>query len=190
MKSVKLKNLLIKNLIFVRFDYLVNLFMRLHFFIIHISLVSKYPLLQIIKQGGGSIIIEGNPKNFIFGENAHLKSNTYINTFDLVTIGDYVHIGRGLTIFTSNHNYRSELSIPYDKDYLSGPVTIENFVWLGANVTILPGVRISEGSVVGANSVVTKSVPRCTIVAGNPAKKIGVRDIEVFDKLKFQKKFF
>ncbi|WP_331272794.1 DapH/DapD/GlmU-related protein [Motilibacter deserti] len=49
------------------------------------------------------------------------------------------------------------------------PVVIEDDVWIGANVVILPGRTISTGSIVGAGSVVTKDVPPRTVVAGNPA---------------------
>ena len=50
------------------------------------------------------------------------------------------------------------------------PVQIENRAWLGFNVSVLPGVIIGEGAIVGACSLVTKSVPAWTIVAGNPAR--------------------
>lgn len=54
----------------------------------------------------------------------------------------------------------------------SAPVTIEDNVWIGANVTILPGVVVGRGSVIAAGSVVTKSVPPNSLVAGVPAKVI------------------
>ena len=52
------------------------------------------------------------------------------------------------------------------------PFVIEDNVWIGINSTILPGLRIGNGAVVGAGSVVTKDVPAMTIVAGNPARII------------------
>ena len=51
---------------------------------------------------------------------------------------------------------------------------IENNVWIGENVSILPGVEIGENAILGANSVITKNVPKDSIVAGNPAKVIKV----------------
>jgi acetyltransferase-like isoleucine patch superfamily enzyme len=54
----------------------------------------------------------------------------------------------------------------------AAPITIENDVWLGANVTVLPGVTIHEGAIVGAGAVVTKDVPAHTTVAGVPARPI------------------
>jgi acetyltransferase-like isoleucine patch superfamily enzyme len=55
------------------------------------------------------------------------------------------------------------------------PVVIEDDVWVGANVTILPGRRIGQGSIVGAGSVVTRDVPAYAIVGGNPAVVVGSR---------------
>lgn len=57
------------------------------------------------------------------------------------------------------------------------PIKIEDKVWLGINATVLPGVTLGYGCIVGANSVVTKDVPPMTIVAGNPARII--KKIEV-----------
>ena len=69
-------------------------------------------------------------------------------------------------------------------------MVIEDFVWCGANVTILPGVIIGEGAIVGAGSVVVKDVPKYAVVAGNPAIVLKYRNIEQFEKLKQQGKFF
>ena len=55
---------------------------------------------------------------------------------------------------------------------LGRPVVIEDKVWIGINATILPGVRVGYGAIIGANSVVTKDVPPMTVVAGNPARTI------------------
>ena len=54
-----------------------------------------------------------------------------------------------------------------------GPVIIGDYTWIGENVSIMPGVNIGKSSVIGANSVVTKSFPERSIIAGNPAKIIG-----------------
>ena len=52
------------------------------------------------------------------------------------------------------------------------PIVIEDKVWIGINATVLPGVRIGYGSIIGANSVVTHDVPPMTVVGGNPARFI------------------
>lgn len=85
-----------------------------------------------------------------------------------ITIGNDVFIGPKCNIITINHDVNPEnRSATYSR-----PVIIEDKVWIGINSTILPGVRIGYGSVIGAQSVVTKDVPPMTIVAGNPAKII------------------
>jgi hypothetical protein len=58
------------------------------------------------------------------------------------------------------------------------------------SATIVPGVTVGEGAVLGAGSVVTKSVPKYAVVGGNPAKVIKYRDIEMFERLKAEKKYY
>ena len=60
----------------------------------------------------------------------------------------------------------------------SRPPIIEDDVWLGANVTVLPGRRIGTGSIVAAGSVVTRDVPAFAVVAGNPAKIVACRGLD------------
>lgn len=94
-----------------------------------------------------------------------------------VTIGNHVMMGPECMIFTTNHGM-DRLDIPMDQQPSSNirPVMIGNDVWIGARVTILPGVQIGDGSVIGAGSVVTKNVEPCSVVAGNPAKLIRKRN--------------
>jgi acetyltransferase-like isoleucine patch superfamily enzyme len=58
---------------------------------------------------------------------------------------------------------------------IAKPVIVDDDVWLGYNVTVLPGVTIGKGSVIGAGSVVTKNIPPYSIAVGNPCKVIGQR---------------
>ena len=90
-----------------------------------------------------------------------------------ITIGNDVFIGPKVNLITINHDPNPEnRSATYGR-----PIVIEDKAWIGINSTILPGVRIGYGAIVGAGSVVTKDVPPMTIVAGNPAKFI--KKIEV-----------
>ena len=83
-----------------------------------------------------------------------------------ITVGNGVFIGPKVNLITINHDADPEnRSATYGR-----PIVIEDKVWIGINSTILPGVRIGYGAIVGANSVVTKDVPPMTIVAGNPAR--------------------
>ena len=98
-----------------------------------------------------------------------------------ITIGNGVFIGPKCNLITINHDVNPEnRSATYGK-----PIIIEDKVWLGINVTVLQGVRIGYGSIVGANSTVTKDVPPMTIVAGNPARtvrRINEDDDRQYDK--------
>ena len=77
-------------------------------------------------------------------------------------------VGPKVNIITINHD-----SDPENRSSTYGrPVVIEDKVWIGINATILPGVRVGYGAIIGANSVVTKDVPPMTVVAGNPVRTI------------------
>ncbi len=73
--------------------------------------------------------------------------------------------------------------MPYDDIGILQRVEIGENCWFGVRCTIMGGVKIEDGAVIAAGSVVTKSVPRCAIVGGNPARIIGWRDIEKYDSL-------
>jgi acetyltransferase-like isoleucine patch superfamily enzyme len=97
----------------------------------------------------------------------------------LVSIGDRVTITGGVTFAThdgSGYHVRDERG----RRYRYARITIGNDVFVGQNTVILPGVRIGDGAIVGAGSVLTRSVPARTVVAGNPAKFISTRD--AFDR--------
>ena len=98
-----------------------------------------------------------------------------------IKIGNNVDIARETNIFTLEHDPHSDTH-----DSRSGNVVIEDYVWIASRVTILPGVTIGRGAVVASNAVVTKDVEPYAIVAGIPAKKIGVRKSE----LKYTKTYF
>ena len=94
----------------------------------------------------------------------------------IVFIGDNVLIGSNVLITDHQHglNDLKTLKIPPSKRSLisKGDVVIENNVWIGENAVIIPGVRIGKNSIVGANSVVTKSFKNNSIIGGVPAKLI------------------
>ena len=93
-----------------------------------------------------------------------------------ITIGDHVMMGEDVLILTRNHRFDA-IDIPMDQQGLQEerPVVIGNDVWIGARVTILPGVNVGHGAVLAAGCIVTKDVPARAIVAGNPARVIRYR---------------
>lgn len=85
-----------------------------------------------------------------------------------ITIGNDVFIGPKVNLITINHDLDPDnRSATYGR-----PIVIEDKVWIGIGATILPGIKIGYGAVIGAGSVVTKEVPPMTIVAENPARII------------------
>lgn len=106
-----------------------------------------------------------------------------------VNIGSHVIIAGDCLIITENHNYEGNF-IPYDKTAISRDVEIDDFVWIGARVLILPGTKIGEGAIIQGGAVVHGDIPPCAIAGGNPAKIFKYRNIEHFKKLKNEKNFY
>jgi acetyltransferase-like isoleucine patch superfamily enzyme len=117
----------------------------------------------------------GEPKILHWGESATLK------------VGAFCSIAENVTIFLGgNHRtdwittypfpiFRESAKAIIGHPATRGDVVIGNDVWVGANATIMSGVRIGDGAVIGASSVVTRDVPSYGIVAGNPARLIRLR---------------
>jgi len=112
--------------------------------------------------------------NISIGNNSGIGKDSFILAPEVVEIGENVMIGPQLIVYTANHG--TERSTPMiHQPMVNSPVKIGNDVWIGARVTILPGVIIGNGAVIAAGAVVTKDVEPYTIVGGVPAKKIGER---------------
>lgn len=111
------------------------------------------------------------------GNGTSISNNCFLNGCEAgIRIGDKVMIAPNCVLVAFDHDYR-DLSIPMiDQPWINAPIEIEDDVWIGANCTITKGVRLGRGSIVGANSVVTKDVEPYAIVGGVPARVLGTRD--------------
>lgn len=116
----------------------------------------------------------GSGREIELGDYSEIGLNAYM-TSD-IKIGRHVLMGPNVTILSLNHAFED----PDEPIHLQGttgrrPVVIEDDVWIGTYSILLPGVLIGKGSVIGAGSVVTRSLPPYSVAAGNPARVIRQR---------------
>ncbi|MFZ0390090.1 MAG: acyltransferase [Calditrichia bacterium] len=115
-------------------------------------------------------------------DNVHIGNNAYLRGEGGLFIGANTHISRNLVVYTHNHNYQGN-ALPYDNTFLFKKVIIERNVWIGMNVTILPGAHIKEGAIIGAGSVIAGTVEPLAIMGASLAKKIKSRDQSHYNRL-------
>jgi acetyltransferase-like isoleucine patch superfamily enzyme len=132
----------------------------------------------------GELFTFGHGGRIIIGQDCYIGDGTRIWSARSITVGDRVLISHNVNIFDSlthpisakrRHRQFKEIATtghPRELDLDEKPIRIDNDAWIGSQSTILRGVTIGEGAIVGAGSVVTKDVPPWTIVAGNPARVI------------------
>lgn len=109
------------------------------------------------------------------GDYTGIGAQSFLSCQGGINIGSDVIIGPGLKMFSENHNYLSdELPIRLQGENRKG-IIIGNNCWFGSNVTVLDGVKVGDGCVIAAGSLLTKSIPPNSIVAGIPAKVIKSR---------------
>jgi acetyltransferase-like isoleucine patch superfamily enzyme len=131
---------------------------------------------------GPKVAIRGY-KKITIGENVRILRGCNIVGNGGLTIGDNVRFAPESVVLTRNHNYESQ-ALPYDNTYISKSVVIGNNVWIGTRVIILPGVKIEEGAIIAAGTVVTKDVPKLAICGGNPGTVLKYRDKSHYEKIK------
>ncbi len=128
-------------------------------------------------------------EHLTLGDNVHIGDGAYIRADGGLTIGSHTHISRRITIYTHNHNYKGS-RLPYDEDLVCKPVVIGKCVWIGMNVTILPGASIGDGAIIGAGCVIRGEVPALAIVSRDDSQHIiSHRDEESFRTLMDQEAF-
>ena len=130
-------------------------------------------LSELFGYMGDDIHIE-KPIRIDYGMNIHMGSHVFINfnwtVLDCckVTIGDRVFIGPNVSFYTAHHPLNAQERAQHIG--FAEPITIGNDVWIGGDVTILPGVTIGDDCVIGAGSVVTKSIEPGMIAVGSPCQ--------------------
>ena len=155
------------------------------------NLKIKSPYIYKDTKFGRNVIVGKNCRisyGCEIGDNTYVNYNTVIDAN--VKIGKYCSIAPNVYIAPGNHEYTfvSTHPILYDKSWQKKlniksynvelkekNTIIGNDVWIGVNATILQGVKVGNGAIIGANAVVTKDVESYSIVVGNPAKKIKYR---------------
>lgn len=116
------------------------------------------------------------PFHAAFGSNVHIGDDffgnvnlTFVDDVD-IRIGNGVMIAPGVTLATTGHPVHPARRVDFAR--FSEPIVIEDKVWIGSNVVVLPGVRIGYGSVIGAGSVVSRDIPPMTVALGTPCRVV------------------
>ena len=119
---------------------------------------------------GVCLVIGGQPKpdKLVIGAGTYINRYTILDAHEHLQIGLRVMIGPHCYITDADHGTAGHASVQA-QTMQHGPVLIGDDAWLGAHVTVLPGIRIGKGAIVGAGAVVTRDVPALAIVAGVPA---------------------
>lgn len=104
-----------------------------------------------------------------------LNEDVHLNGFGGITIGERVLIGHRCTLVSDEHNFDDSDALIWYQGRNPAPICVEDGVYLGCNVVVLPGVTIGRGAVIGAGSVVTNDIPPMAIAVGAPAIVIRYR---------------
>ena len=114
--------------------------------------------------------------SFSMGNNSSIGEHGHVTCINSIKIANNVRMGRKVFITDNAHGASSaellDIAPNYRPLYSKGPIVIEDCVWIGEMVCIMPGVTIGKGSIIGANAVVTKDIPPYCMAAGNPARVI------------------
>tara|TARA_Y100000588_G_scaffold391972_1_gene502298 strand:+ start:1367 stop:2062 length:696 start_codon:yes stop_codon:yes gene_type:complete len=132
--------------------------------------IGKYALIRPSNEYGGA-----SGEGLKVGDNSNIGPYSYIGCSGYIEIGNNVMMGPRVSIYAENHVFDSISETMKSQGITRSGVIINDDCWLASNVVILAGVEVGKGAIIAAGSVVTKSVPEYSIVAGNPAKVIKFR---------------
>lgn len=126
---------------------------------------------------GESFLRTGCEGTIVIGEDTHIQPGCYLHSYGSgIHIGRKVEIAAGCAFYSYEHGMEDGVPIMDQPLTSRGAIHIGDGVWLGHGVKVLSDVRIGEGAVVGAGSVVTKDIPANAIAVGVPAKVIRFRN--------------
>lgn len=124
----------------------------------------------------GVIVEMGAGGGVEIGAGTHIQPHCIIASFESpIHIGEGVQIAARCSFYSYDHGFEAGIPMAAQPLQSKGPMVIEDDVWLGVGVSVLDGVRIGKGAVVGAGAVVTKDIPENAIAVGVPAKVVGTR---------------
>lgn len=184
-------------------EYILNVFIKVRlafFLVIYYGLLSHLPpssnkytkwtrylrrviCSNIFRSSGSNINVEsgaffGTGRKLSIGNNSGIGVGCKV--FGDVTIGDNVMIGPEVIFITTTHDsHRTDIPMVNQGFKDERPIIVCDDVWIGTRSIILPGIILNKGTIVGAGSVVTKSFPEFSIIAGNPAKFVRSRSISL-----------
>jgi len=119
----------------------------------------------------GVWITAPDPARIRIGSGTFLNMGVMLAAVDLVEIGDHCMLANGCFVTDGNHRYDDpDRPVPWQGFTTKGPTRIGSNVWMGANVVVTSGATIGDRCVIGANSVVTGTIPPFSIAAGAPAR--------------------
>lgn len=137
---------------------------------------ARRALLERILGSVGARTVLLSPFHAGFGSNVHIGDDffgnvnlTFVDDVE-IRIGDGVMIAPGVTLTTTGHPIHPDLREDFRR--FSEPIVIEDKVWIGSSVVVLPGVRIGYGSVIGAGSVVSRDIPPMSVAVGVPCRVV------------------
>jgi tetrahydrodipicolinate N-acetyltransferase len=141
---------------------------------VHLKANARFSIQGEVILMNGTRVVVGEDAQLEVGDGTYIHCDSTVTCFGHIRIGTNCAISWNTNILDGNGH---DLTVDGMVKPWPNPVVIGDDVWIGTGAIVLPGVRVEDGAVIGAGSVVTHQVPARTVVAGNPAKVIG-KDVD------------
>lgn len=142
----------------------------------NVGIALRYAVLKTLaKSIGDNVSVHENVillhlENLEIGDNVSIHPMCYLDADGEISIGNDVSIAHGTSIISTTHNYEDTSEMINNQGLKKRKVSIGNNIWIGAKATVVCGINVSDGTVIGAGAVVTKNFPSNVVVGGVPAK--------------------